>query len=63
MRFNRNGTKLNVMEQEYECECEIDWNCYLHSNRAGTWIETRFQEAIHDEARAFGYDPITDMRL
>lgn len=24
------------------CECEQDWNCPLHANRNGTWIETRY---------------------
>ena len=24
------------------CECEQDWNCHLHKNRVGTWLETRY---------------------
>lgn len=24
------------------CECEQDWNCHLHQNRQGTFVETRY---------------------
>ena len=30
------------MEENPGCECEQDWNCGLHQNRRGTWIETRW---------------------
>jgi hypothetical protein len=30
-------------EEPQMCECEQDWNCPLHQNRRGTWIETRYE--------------------
>jgi hypothetical protein len=40
-------------EQEYVqvCECEIDWNCPLHANRVGTWLERRYEDSGDDDRR------------
>jgi len=33
-------------EDSIGCECEQDWNCPLHRDRAGTWVETRYDHLI-----------------
>lgn len=38
-----------VEAQSNVCECEMDYNCHLHSGRNGTWIETRYHAEIMDE--------------
>lgn len=45
-------------EEVYEpdmCECEIDWNCHLHSGRAYTAIER-----LNDEWAKSERDPYED---
>jgi hypothetical protein len=36
-------------EEPLGCECEQDWNCALHADRAGTWIETRYDTSDEPE--------------
>lgn len=44
----------DVDEFTQGCECEMDWNCPLHQNRRGTWIETRYEGLDAEEALAHG---------
>lgn len=45
--------QAEIDEAEYPeyvgCECEQDWNCPLHANRRGTWIETRYDGCYDGE--------------
>lgn len=38
-------------EQGVGCECEIDWNCPLHKGRAGTFLETRYDNDGEEDYR------------
>lgn len=49
------GIATPEVREDYEmCECEMDWNCPMHSSRIGTWIETRYAGMDSDEAIAYG---------
>ena len=55
--IDANGIATELQEEHedwFGCECEIDWNCPMHQNRVGTWIETRYAGLDEDEARAHG---------
>ena len=54
--IDENGKATLFVEAQSEdddqyagCECEQDWNCGLHRNRAGTWTETRSERYEADD--------------